>query len=319
MSARRGAAGTAMAAAAFALAGCLSPEMTAAPTPPPQTAPAAAPAPPERTEPALRDSEIARYYRRVEASRRADGLMRTDGGGADTPFTPSMVVENFIRIALYDEYVMIGGRPVARETPAALRRWENPVRMRLEFGESVPETMRRQDRALVGDYAARLGELTGHPVSLVGERGNFHVLVLSEDERRRIGPRMRQLVPGVDDDTVRLVETMPRSTFCLVLAFSRAGTDVYTDAIAVIRAEHPDLTRTACYHEELAQGLGLPNDSSQARPSIFNDRQEFALLTPHDELLLQLLYDPRLRPGMRAAQARPIVRRIVDELMGAES
>ena len=42
---------------------------------------------------------------------------------------------------------------------------------------------------------------------------------------------------------------------------------------------------------------------------------EFALLTAHDELLLQMLYDTRLRPGMTAAQAAPITRIIARELV----
>jgi hypothetical protein len=69
-------------------------------------------------------------------------------------------------------------------------------------------------------------------------------------------------------------------------------------------------------HEEIAQGLGLPNDSPAARPSIFNDDEEFALLTRHDELLLRILYDERLSPGMEPDEARPIVRRIAEELVG---
>ena len=83
-----------------------------------------------------------------------------------------------------------------------------------------------------------------------------------------------------------------------------------------MRSEHPDLTRRACFHEELAQGLGLANDDQNARPSIFNDDEEFALLTSHDELLLKILYDPRLTPGMSADEARPIVRVIAQELKG---
>jgi hypothetical protein len=47
------------------------------------------------------------------------------------------------------------------------------------------------------------------------------------------------------------------------------------------------------------------------RPSIFNDDGEFALLTEHDEHLLRILYDPRLKPGMTAEEAMPLVRRIV--------
>jgi hypothetical protein len=77
--------------------------------------------------------------------------------------------------------------------------------------------------------------------------------------------------------------------------------------------------RLSCIHEELAQGMGLANDSPQARPSIFNDDEEFALLTRHDELLLRMLYDPRLSPGMTPAEAAPIARQIAAELMGGGS
>jgi len=303
---------------ALAVGGCqLSLPEAEAPTEAAAPAPRPQPALPEPS--ATEDGTVARYFARIEAQRRAQGLLRTDVDASDAPFTANDLVENFVRIALYDEYQMVGGRPVARQTPSTLRRWREPVRMRLEFGASVPPEVRDQDRREVAALATRLGRLTGHPVSLSRGSGNFHVLVLSEAERRAIGPRLRELVPGIDDATVRIVTNMPLETFCLALAFSRGGDDVYTDAITVIRAEHPDLTRRACYHEELAQAMGLPNDSLQARPSIFNDDAEFALLTPHDEMLLRILYDRRLRPGLREAEARPIVRQIAAELIGAES
>jgi len=71
-------------------------------------------------------------------------------------------------------------------------------------------------------------------------------------------------------------------------------------------------------HEELAQGLGLANDSPAARPSIFNDDDEFALLTSHDEKLLAILYDPRLRAGMDVDTALPVVRILAREQMGQD-
>jgi hypothetical protein len=88
--------------------------------------------------------------------------------------------------------------------------------------------------------------------------------------------------------------------------------------VALVRAEHPERLRAACIHEELAQGMGLANDSPGARPSIFNDDEEFGLLTRHDELLLRMLYDERMRPGMMAEEAAPVAREIASELL-AES
>ena len=69
----------------------------------------------------------------------------------------------------------------------------------------------------------------------------------------------------------------------------------------------------------LAQGLGLPNDSPRARPSIFNDDEEFALLTRMDEDMLRILYNPALRPGMSEAEARPIIYDLATKLVGGGS
>ena len=82
---------------------------------------------------------------------------------------------------------------------------------------------------------------------------------------------------------------------------------------------NPDLLRLSCIHEEIAQGLGLSNDSPAARPSVFNDDEEFGLLTTHDEFLLRILYDPRMRPGMNEIEAREQAELIASELMGGQS
>ncbi len=312
---RGGGAGLAL----VALSGCMMPAPPPAAGPP--VGPAAAVAPPTVSQ---ASRAVAAHFARQEASLRARGFMRTDGGGADAPFNATTLAANFERIALFDEYADVGGRLVPGPVPSALRRWEAPVRMRLEFGDSVPQSVRARDTRDVAAYATRLGRLTRHPVSMLAPQAardvaNFHILVLNEDERRASAATLRALVPGIDEGSVRLVTDLPLGVSCLVLAFARGDSHVYSGALAVIRAELPDLTRLSCYHEELAQGLGLPNDSPQARPSIFNDTQEFALLTRHDELLLRMLYDQRLRPGMRAPEARPIIRRLASELMGGET
>ena len=80
--------------------------------------------------------------------------------------------------------------------------------------------------------------------------------------------------------------------------------------ISVIRGELPERLRLSCIHEELAQSLGLVADYPRARLSIFNDNEEFAVLTRRDELMLKMLYDPSLKSGMTATQAQPMISRI---------
>ena len=72
--------------------------------------------------------------------------------------------------------------------------------------------------------------------------------------------------------------------------------------------------RKACIHEEIAQSLGLTNDSHLARPSVFNDDDEFATLTKFDEILLQILYDHRLNSGISKREASQLVRQIANEI-----
>ena len=62
--------------------------------------------------------------------------------------------------------------------------------------------------------------------------------------------------------------------------------------ITVILAEHPQPNKQTHFHQEMSQGLGVSNNSPNARPSIFNNYDEFALLTESDELLLSILYYP---------------------------
>ncbi len=271
-------------------------------------------------EPSPESAALARYYAGIEARLVADGLLRADGGLVDAPYNAEILAANFERIALYDEYTLSAGRFIQRETPAQLRRWDAPVQLQAHFGASVDAAQQTEDLSILATYASRLSQASGHPVITVPEGGNFHVLYLDRDEQRGAGDLLRRLVPGIGQETIAEIETMPRATFCAVFAFSMpGGPPIYMQAIAIIRSEHPSLLRRSCVHEEVAQGLGLPNDSARARPSIFNDDEEFALLTPHDEALLRILYDARLTPGLSPEAARPIVRVIANELVGGES
>ena len=263
--------------------------------------------------------ELSLYYTRLQDDLVARGLLRTDGGGPDTPFTDTQLARNFIRIPLLNEYLERDGVLTPQPNARDLSRWDQPVRIGVEFGATVPADQRVQDENSIRQFSARLSRLTGLPITVGAPDPNFHVLVLNEDDRLGYSSRLRDLVPGIDAVSLDAFMSVPRDTLCLVIAFSEGGRPDYSRAVALVRGEHPDLMRLACIHEEMAQGLGLANDSPRARPSIFNDDEEFALLTTHDEMLLRMLYDDRLRSGMGAAEAAPIARQIARELLGGES
>ncbi|MBN2629154.1 MAG: DUF2927 domain-containing protein [Rhodobacteraceae bacterium] len=300
------------------LAGCVGSPQVPARSPIAPTRPGGVAVQPTAPAPSAASEAVRQHFARVQADLLASGLLRTDGGGRDTPFSDRMLADTFIRIALYDEYARGPVGPVQRQTESRLRRWEAPVRVGLRFGASVSAADRATDTARIGSYLARLSRLTGHSIMLNDSAPNFLIHIVNEGERRALGPTVAAALPGLSTGEIAGITNMPLSTYCLVYAMSDGSSGRYSRAFAVIRAEHPDLLRLSCIHEEIAQGLGLANDSPRARPSIFNDDEEFALLTRMDELMLRILYNPALRPGMSEAEARPIVNSLASALLGGE-
>lgn len=258
-----------------------------------------------------KSAALRSYLVQVQSAQLSQGLLREDGGGPDTPFTADMLARNFEEIVFFNEYAnALQGR--GGQSP--LRRWEKPVRVDTIFGAGVSQTQRTQDDADIKGYLRRLSKVSGHQITTFGSP-NFIIIVAGEDDRDAALDAAAARLPGISAQSLDPLRDLDRETYCAVAAYA-AGREAntYTAAVAVIRAENPKLLRLSCIHEELAQGLGLANDSRVARPSIFNDDDEFALLTNHDELLLKMLYDPRLKPGMTASEAAPITRIISREL-----
>lgn len=258
---------------------------------------------------APRSSTEARY-RELVAEYAAAGRLRTEAAPLDAPFGNRELVRNFERIAFFTEFSRDETRLEARAEPVALFRWQGPLVWRLE-GDAATAA----DRAAIGRLTARVARLTGLEVREARgeEPATMVILVASEALRRRFvamlddveaGRRMRLVRAWARDDRFPCVGQVGR------VAGPRGG----SRALLVVKAETMGLLRESCFHEELVQSLGLLNDDAAARPSIFNDDQEFALLTRHDEYLLRILFDPRLEPGMTAAEGMPVVARIVAEI-----
>lgn len=286
------------------LAGCeetiLAPEPAVVATPKPVL-----------VNPAISDESIRikSYYASVQARLLAQGKLRQEHTPKDAPFTAGDLVRNFERIALYDEYTNEEGVFVEEQTASYLRRWQKPVRIGLHFGASVTKAQQAQDKQLVSSFAARLGALTGLNIRITPiKNANFIMLFLNRDEQQIDPGLLAANVPQLLPSIVREIETSPRNIFCVAYALSNADSPTdYSGAVVLVKAEHSDIMRRSCIEEEMTQALGLANDDPNVRPSIFNDDEEFALLTKHDEMLLKMLYDPRLRVGMTPDRARPLL------------
>ncbi len=243
--------------------------------------------------------------------------MRTQYAPTDAPFTKADLARDFMRIAMFDEYQTINGSYVAGESPSNLRRYDRPLRVRVVNGESTPNSDARFNTTAVAQYTRRLARITGLDMRLAneGERANMVVFFLSRAEQPRIARQLGRYVTAPPREVENAFANSPLDLLCAAFSLSEERTpDSYRSSVILVKSEHSIAQRNACVQEEMAQALGLTNDSRAARPSIFNDDEEFAALTRHDELLLRILYDPRLQSGMAPAAVRPLLAAIIEDI-----
>ncbi|MEO1291489.1 MAG: DUF2927 domain-containing protein [Pseudomonadota bacterium] len=69
-----------------------------------------------------------------------------------------------------------------------------------------------------------------------------------------------------------------------------------------------------CFFEEIIQTLGPANDLFRLPESIFNDENAHSRPTPFDLLMLRVLYDARVKPGMNRVDAAEAVRAVLREV-----
>jgi hypothetical protein len=62
-----------------------------------------------------------------------------------------------------------------------------------------------------------------------------------------------------------------------------------------------------CAYEELLQGLGVINDDASVPWTMFNDDVQMGFFDLYDQYLLNILYDPRVKPGMTKSEVSDVL------------
>ena len=120
-------------------------------------------------------------------------------------------------------------------------------------------------------------------------------------------------LPGVDP---ALVRRLAASGGCYFLSFKKPE-DRIIFAVIVVNVDRDPALTNSCLLEEVAQSLGLPNDTDLMRPSIFSDRDHVTSLSPSDRALVRALYDPRMKAGLPPGEALAVARALFSEMAEA--
>ena len=260
------------------------------------------------------ETKLGKYYSLLEERKTSLGLLRQDGGGSDTPFDVDDIVEAFEQLAFYNEYDIDKNKLLPNPNAVSLAKWKSSTNISVRFGGSVDEKQKDKDLKEINGLISNLSKITNHKIKISQQNVNMYVVVAKQKEIKDLISEIGLKRPEFDPKSIPIITLLPKDIHCMAMtSMSSEPNSAISSALVIIRSELPTIMRKACIHEEIAQSLGLTNDSHFARPSIFNDDDEFATLTKFDEILLQILYDYRLRSGISRQEASEYVRQIAND------
>jgi hypothetical protein len=217
--------------------------------------------------------------RQPTASRRADER---------TAFSDAEIVDGFFKIAF-------GAELDLARSGKRIRKFDGPVRVGVE-SRATPDR-RPQVADVVDDIRRRVQHLdiamadavtANVAVKLVRDRDLAGAIgqLYGRERARRI---QRSLAPQ-----------------CLS-SFRRNETFRIIHANVIIVADAGDFVFFDCIYEELLQALGPINDTNSVPWTMFNDNVQLGFFGVYDQYILNILYDPRIRPGMQPHEVKAVL------------
>jgi hypothetical protein len=195
-------------------------------------------------------------------------------------FSNDEIKDGFFKIALNAELQF--GAPAQR-----VRKFDEPVRI---FVASKGSPDRRPDiAAIIADIRAHVNHLD---VAVTNDReaaNVFVMLVADHDLNRIIRARYGS------GKAKRIQRSL--NPQCLS-GIGKDGRYRIRRAEVILPVDAGEFTFYDCAYEELLQALGAINDDRSVPWTMFNDDVQMGFFDIYDQYLLNILYDPRIRPGM---------------------
>ena len=209
-----------------------------------------------------------------------------------TEFTNDEIKDGFFKIALHAELQFDAA--VER-----IRKFDVPVRI-FVIGGGAPDR-RPEIAAIVADIQAHMNHLD---LAITNDReaANFIVRLVAHRDLSR---------------TIRALYGSGRATKIQKSLSPQCLSGIGKDnlyrihrAEVILPVDAGDFTFYDCAYEEMLQALGAINDDRSVPWTMFNDDVQMGFFDVYDQYLLNILYDPRLRPGM----TRDDVNRLLPEI-----
>jgi hypothetical protein len=215
-----------------------------------------------------------------------------------TDFSNEEITDGFFKVAFRAEMQI--GAPAER-----VRKYDEPVRI-FVISKAVPDR-RPEIAAIVDDIRARVNHLD---VAITNDRAaaNFTVTLVAE---RDLAQTIRSLYGN--DRAKRIQKSL--NPQCL----SGIGKDScyrIRRAEVILPVDAGEFVFYDCAYEELLQALGAINDDRSVPWTMFNDDVQMGFFDVYDQYLLNILYDPRIRPGMTRQEVNALLPDVLSTTRG---
>jgi hypothetical protein len=211
-------------------------------------------------------------------------------------FTDQQIIDGFFKIVFGAEFHVAGRTD-------RIRKYDVPVRIYVD-SRAKPDR-RPQIAAVVADIREKI---RGLDIAIVQKRKEANVTVTLVRDRD-IEKTIRAFYGRARAKTIlQSLEPQCLSGFRKDDFFRIIRSDV------IIVTDAGDYIFYDCAYEEILQSLGPINDDASIAWTMFNDDVQMGYFDIYDQYLLNMLYDPRIKPGMSAEEVRQLLPQILPDV-----
>ncbi|MHC2337017.1 DUF2927 domain-containing protein [Bradyrhizobium sp. USDA 4454] len=210
-------------------------------------------------------------------------------------FTDAEIVEGFLKTAFGAEYHLAGR--VDR-----IRKYDRPVRV---FADGSRADRKAQLAKVIADIRARVQHLD---IAMTDDQDAANVVVKLVRDRELY----RTIATFYGQERAREIRSS-LDPQCLS-GFRKNENYEIEHSDVILTVDNGDFVFLDCAYEELLQSLGPINDTATVPWTMFNDSVSMGFFDVYDQYLLNLLYDPRIKPGMNVQEVKAVLPAVLTDV-----
>jgi transposase len=214
-----------------------------------------------------------------------------------TRFSPAELQRGFLALAFGSD-LRIGARP------RGIRRFDHSIVARIVQSGSVDRTAAMT--RIIEEYARTVPNLHLSVTAANAPEIDMEIRLIDEKS-------FKSALRAAFGDAVTKEFVARTDPQCMTSVKSSSEGEILR-SISFIIVDKGDRIFLDCAYHELLHAFGLSNHDQRNPWTTLNQRRLVGYLTVYDRALLTALYDPRIKPGMTAAQAKSVLPAVFGDL-----